>query len=508
MRLTSSAMRTASTLAGLAVLAASQFGHQLQVCNEYRTSQQIRDEINTLQSRVEAIRQDCESQKRDMTDEEVAEVDAILGAGSPGASDYKPGKLDKLENAFKQAKRIEENQARIASQRLAEGSPPNNATNPGGNLDVTPSAIIVPAQYRLARPLQAFAGPNAEAAAYTAGRFYLAALFNHKESRDWCARHGIAIQSAQTGGVDTKGGFLIPTELATTIISYALRYGRVLEYADVRRMSSDTLDVTKEIGDPEAAWMGATGTASERAAVPELDFDYASYRLQANKLGALTRISSELSEDAIIDIADNVTVRLARAAAKQLDKTGFLGTGNAASGGFTGILPALAAGSVYTPANGTLSYAAFTEPMFNAIIGRVEEYADDDRCAWFVNKRFYTLAMAPIKDAAGGNDAMEISDGSGRRRLMFKGYPVVFCSIFPKTQGAIAAGTWLGGFGDLMQSLIVGLRRDIQIALSTERYFDTDELGVRLLMRGAIQAHDIGDATNGGAFIGIKAAAA
>jgi HK97 family phage major capsid protein len=507
-RLTPFALRNATTLAGLAVLAASQMSHQFPIHNELRNSQQIRDEINALQTRVEAIRQDCESEKRDMTDEELSEVDAILGTGSPGAADFKPGKIEKLENALKQAKRIEDNAARIAAQRLADGQSNPQSPPAGGSLDVAPVAIIVPAQYRLGRTLQAFAGPNAEAQAYTAGRFYLAALFDHKESREWCAKHGIAIQAAQTGGVDTKGGFLIPTELATTIISYAFRYGRVLEYADVRRMSSDTLDVTKEVGDPEAAWMGATGAASERTAVPELDFDYASYRLLANKLGALTRISSELSEDAIIDIADNVTVRLARAAAKQLDKTGFLGTGNAASGGFTGILPALAAGSVYTPANGTLSYAAFTETMFNAIIGRVEEYADDDRCAWFVNKRFYTLAMAPIKDAAGGNDAMEISDGTGRRRLMFKGYPVVFCSIFPKTQGAIAAGTWLGGFGDLMQSLIVGLRRDIQIALSTERYFDTDELGVRLLMRGAIQAHDIGDATNGGAFIGIKAAAA
>jgi HK97 family phage major capsid protein len=484
---------------------------------EFRNSQQITEEINSLRERIEAIRLDCEQNNRDITDEEQAEIDAIMGSGEPGTANYKQGKMVRLQAALERTKRIEENQAALAAERAraAAGSHPGTSAGlqPGTespNLDVAPSAIIVPSQYRIGRPLQAFSGPHAEAQAYTAGRFYLAALFDHEPSRQWCAQHGIKIvRGAQTGGVDTKGGFLVPSELASTIMTYAYSYGVILQDADVRRMTTDTLDVTKEVGDPEAQWMGATnGADAERQPVPELDFDYASYKLVANKLGALTRMSSEISEDAIVDMADNITVRLARAAAKQLDKTGFLGTGNAASGGFTGILPALANGSRYIPPNGVLSYAAFTKPMFDTIVGRVEEYADESRCAWYVNKKFYTLAMAPIKEAIGGNDAMELTDGTGRRRLFFLGYPVRFCSIFPKNQAAIPVNTWLGGFGDLFQSLLVGVRRDIQIAISTEAFFTTDEIGIRLLMRGAIMPHDVGDANNGGAFIGIRSAAA
>lgn len=519
MRLTQSSLRFASRFAGIACLALGSLANQQPVYAEFRNSQQITEEINSLQERIEAIRLDCEKNNRDMTDEEQSEVDSIMGSGEPGTSNYKQGKITRLQAALERTKRVEANQAALALERAraaagyhTHGGPGSGNGNGNGtqetevsNLDVTPSVIIVPSQYRIGRPLKAFAGPNAEAQAYAAGRYYLAALFNHEESKKWCAKHGIAIKNTQTGGVDTKGGFLVPTELATTIMTWAYTYGVILADADVRRMSTDTLDVTKEVGDPAASWMGAAnGAQAETTTVPELDFDYASYKLVANKLGAMTRMSSELAEDAIIDMADNITVRLARAAAKQLDQTGFLGAGNAASGGFTGILPALAAGSIFTPPNGTLSYAQFTKPMFDAIVGRVEEYADENRCAWYVNKKFYTLAMAPIKEAIGGNDAIELSNGTGRRILSFLGYPVKFCSVFPKNQAAIPINTWLGGFGDLMQSLLVGVRRDVSIALSTEAFFTTDEIGIRLIMRGAVRAHDIGDANNGGAFIGIR----
>lgn len=504
MRLSTRSLRAANRFASLACcLLSSQ--HVAPVYSEFRNSSQITEEISALQDRVEAIRQDCIENNRDMTDEEVSECDSIMGSGDPGQSGYIQGKIGRLQANLERIKRIEANQAAIA---LARASSNNPLLNGASSLDSPAgSKIVVPANCMTFKTPEAFKGPTAIEDAYKAGRFYLAALFGHKASEKWCAEHGITVQAAQSGGVDTKGGFLVPSELSQTILKLAYEYGRVLEYADIYQMSTDTLDITKEVGDPEASWMGANGAASEGATVPSLDFDYASYKLIANKLGALTKISSELSEDAIIDIADTITVRLARACAKQLDRTGFLGTGNAASGGFTGILPALAAGSKFIPPNGTLSYGAFTKAMFDQIIGRVEEYADQDRCAWFVNKKFYTLCMAPIKEAIGGNTGMDLTEGAARRREMFLGYPVVYCSIFPKTQAAIPANTWLGGFGDLKASLLVGLRREVQIAISTEAFFSTDETGIRLLMRGSIQAHDIGDATNGGAFIGITTAA-
>ena len=227
----------------LAALACVAFGNlrpadQI-VYAELRNSQQIREEINSLRDRVEAIRMDCEKNTRDMTDEEQTEVDAILGSGEGQA--FKPGKLARLEMALERQTRIEANQASLALARAAGGTnPTQQQTAP--NLDPPESRIIIPARCVTGRPLKAFSGTNAMTDAYMAGRFYLAALFDHEESRQFCKDHGITVvRGAQSGGVDTKGGFLVPSELAATIITLAYKYGRILEYADVRTMTTDGL---------------------------------------------------------------------------------------------------------------------------------------------------------------------------------------------------------------------------------------------------------------------------
>ncbi len=482
---------------------------------ELLNSTQITASIAEARERVQAIVKASEDDKRDLTDEEQSEVDEILGTGTPGADGFKPGKIAKLEKQLARAKQIEANQASLALERVTarNSNPGGDPSNSGGNTDPnlnTPntSCIIVPARCITGRPLTAFSGPTAQVQAYVAGQFYLASLFGFQKSIDFCKQHGIGlVKAAQSGGVDGKGGFLVPTELANTIIQLAYTYGVVMANADLQDMISDTKDIVKETGDPEASWMAATGAGSERTTVPELDFDYANIRLVANKMGALTRLSSEITEDSIIAIADNITVRLARAMAKRMDRTGFLGIGDATSGGFTGILPALAAGSIFTPAVGVDTYAEFTKAHFDAIIGMIDERADDDKCAFYINKVFYTSAMCPIMEAMGGNNSIDLSDGIARRKRMFLGYPVTFCSIFPRSRGTLAT-LWLGGFGDLEKSLIAGVRREVQIAVSTEAGFLTDEILLRALFRGAIQTNEVGDSTNAGCFVGIKAAAA
>jgi HK97 family phage major capsid protein len=474
------------------------------------SSTDISAQISEARDRVEAIVRLAKAENRDLSDDEQSEVDEILGAGTPGTEGYRAGKITKLEASLKRAKQIEANQAQLALERAqaSRSNPGTPGATPGAdqtqNLDPPRSRIIVPATAISGRPLKAFKGPEAVRDAYVAGQFYLAALFQHEPAVQFCKDHGLqVVKAAQSGGVDGKGGFLVPTELSASIISLAYTYGQVMANADVQTMISDTKDIVKESGDPIAAWMGATGAASEGTAVPELDFDYTNVRLVANKMGVLTKMSSEITEDAVIDMADNLTVRIARALAKQMDTTGFLGTGNAAAGGFTGILPALAAGSIYTLPAGIDSYVEMTKAHFDAIIGKVDERADEERCAWYVNKKMYVIAMAPIMEAIGGNNQVDLGDGMARKKRMFLGYPVNFVSVFPKSTGVMAA-TWLGGFGDLEQSLVVGVKRQVQIAISTEAGFTTDQIFIRATFRGAIQAHSIGDATDAGSFVGIK----
>lgn len=465
------------------------------------SSDKISEKIHAASERVAAIEKIAVDEKRDLSDDEQAEVDRILGKGIAGTDTYSKGEIERLNEQLERAKKIEANQASLAMARA------QNPTRPDATLDLPKeSAILIPARMINTRPLSAFSGNTLQdkrVQALRAAHFYAAALFDHQPSKDWCKSHGVElVKAAQTGGTDAKGGFLVPNDLEAEIIRLRYEYGIAASECDVRMMSSDTKDIVKEVGDPEAAWLAVSGTASERAAVTETDFDYANIRLVANKMGLLVRYSSEIDEDAFLDMANELTERLARAFAKTEDKTLFLGDASAGYGGFTGICPAALAGAVYTFPAGILTYAAMTLAHFNAIVSKVADYADEN-CKWYVNKRLFAGAMAPILDAAGGNLGVDIANGSGRKLRRFLDYEVRTSAVFPKGTSSLASA-YVGVFGDIRQGAIMGQRRGLRLAISDQRYFDTDEIAIRGTARAAIYVHEVGTSTDCGSLVVMK----
>ena len=66
----------------------------------------------------------------------------------------------------------------------------------------------------LRRPLHSklknFTGENAVERAFRFGQFALASLFGNEKSHAWCKENGIILQRAQSEGVNSAGGFLVP----------------------------------------------------------------------------------------------------------------------------------------------------------------------------------------------------------------------------------------------------------------------------------------------------------
>jgi hypothetical protein len=58
--------------------------------------------------------------------------------------------------------------------------------------------------------LKAFKGPQAEDNAYATGQWIKAAVFGDDESKQWCRDNGITITRAQSEGVNSAGGVLVP----------------------------------------------------------------------------------------------------------------------------------------------------------------------------------------------------------------------------------------------------------------------------------------------------------
>jgi HK97 family phage major capsid protein len=105
---------------------------------------------------------------------------------------------------------------------------------------------------------------------------------------------------------------------------------------------------------------------------------------------------------------------------------------------------------------------------------------------------------------SGGNNAVDLLTGSGQ--LSFAGYPVVLCQAMNSTtgNGAIACH-----FGDMSQAVYFGDRRQTAVDFSNSALtsFETDMLCYRATTRWDLVCANVGDTTNAGSIVTLKAGA-
>jgi HK97 family phage major capsid protein len=110
--------------------------------------------------------------------------------------------------------------------------------------------------------------------------------------------------------------------------------------------------------------------------------------------------------------------------------------------------------------------------------------------------------MLRLLAGAGGNDSVTLEAGGGVRPT-FLGRPVYTTSAMPT---ASAASTVSALFGVFDQAAAIGDRVTLEVAVSTEKYFDEYCTALRVIARYDINCHEGGDATDPGAFVGLKTA--
>lgn len=344
--------------------------------------------------------------------------------------------------------------------------------------------------------LKSFKGEKANERAYRAGQWFMAALFGNQRSAQFCKDNGIELR-AQSEGINSAGGALVPSELLQVIIDLREQYGVFRRECRVVPMTSDSLTIPRRVGGVTAYFMG------EGDDITESDKNWDSVNLVAKKLGALIRYSSELAEDAIIDIADDLASEIAYAFALKEDQCGFIGDGTSTYGGITGaavkIDTAPHTASVVTAAAGNTAFSTLDEADFDAVIGALPEYASMN-AKWYISKVGYANSMQRLMYAAGGNTTETVA---GKTQMMFKGYPVVISQVLNKTVAADTSAIKCL-FGDLSMAAALGNRRDITLKTSEDRYFESDQVAIRGIERVDINVHDLGSTTEAGPLIGLK----
>lgn len=329
---------------------------------------------------------------------------------------------------------------------------------------------------------------------------FVAALRGNGQAAAWCKSNGVHISrgpemKAQTEGVDTAGGYLVPVQYSSTMIRLREKYGVVRRLFRSWDMASETLLVPRSTSDVTIYAIGET------EAITASDAGFDQVQLNAKKFGGLTRASNELFADAqFIALGDFVMESMSYSFAKREDELGLTATGTANDHGIKGIIPRLL--EIYGTSglglrDGTgATWASLVLDDFTQTTGLLPDYAHAD-ASWVCSRKFYNSVMLPIKLSSGGTTAAEVTAGSPET---FLGYPVNISQAMPVAE---ATGQIPVLFGDYKRAAAFGDRQMVEFAMNTSVYFVTDETAIRGLERIDINVHDAGLASAAGPVVGL-----
>lgn len=352
--------------------------------------------------------------------------------------------------------------------------------------------------------LKNFKGQNAEERAYRAGQYYRATLLGDKDAARWCSDHGVETR-AQAEGVNAKGGIFLQDEVLNEIIVLVEEYGAWPKNARNVQMKSDTLIVPRRVGGLSAYFIG------ENTAIPDSDASWDRVQLVAKKVAVSNRMSSEILEDSVLNLADYITGEVARSLAELIDTVGFVGNGGGNHGGIIGACTKIVDGShdasVVTAASGNTGAQTLDIDDLIATAGRLPLYARAN-AKWYCSPAVFAasvqrLGLVNNVGLAGGNTAANLASPAELRLL---GYGVEFVHVMPSTIGA-DPGKVLFLFGDLSMGAMYATRRGVTIKTSTDRYAELDQTLMVASTRFDCVTHDCGDNAKAGPIVALKTAA-
>lgn len=344
-------------------------------------------------------------------------------------------------------------------------------------------------------------GPETEARYHRAGQWLLAAIYHNEKAVNWCKTNGVAITKAAGEGIGSSGGFLVPSDLANAILDIRDSYGAFRRRARIVPMASDTTTVPRRPGGTGAFFIGenvSNTTADETLANVD------SINLTAKKIGSLIRISSEIEEDAIVDMVDFIANEIAFAFAVQEDDCAFNGDGTSKYGKMRGIgsivLDGAHAQAKVTAAVAHNTFLTLDSTDLANLLSAVRAAAIPN-AAWYCSQTCFAQTFCRL---AGGTGYLPMAEADGIMTPHYLGFPVILSQKLPLVSTTLTGKVMLA-FGDMYLGGALGQRRGITLARSADRYLDQDQIAVLGTERFHTVVHDLGDNTNAGALAALVA---
>lgn len=325
-------------------------------------------------------------------------------------------------------------------------------------------------------------GPEVRAQYQRAGQWILSAIYENEKAIEWCENNGVALTKQARTSVDSQGGFLVPTEFSNAILDIRDRYGAFRRRARLVPMARDNISIPRRIGGTVAFFSTATSSS--------ISVDQVS--LTAKKIFALVGVSSELEDDAIVDVVDFVANEIGVAFAAQEDDCAFNGDGTSTYGSMRGLASYVLDGShnkaKYTAASGHNTFATLDSTDITGLMGAVRASALPN-AAWFCSVTCFSNTLCRLATSSGTLDT-RIEDGVSTP--YFLGFPVIMTQKLPLITTTLSGKIMLA-FGDMYAAGLLGQRSGLTIARSEDRYLDQDQIAIRGTERVHTVIHDVGD---------------
>jgi HK97 family phage major capsid protein len=408
----------------------------------------------------------------------------------------------KIESSKAELAKVEEFEAKrrqLAELQVMQAQP----LAPIGGVSVKSASDRLKAHHRLG-PLRAFKGNDGPRDAYDCGMWLRAVVAranrqSDEEAEARVATRGWDVRATATEGSSTAGGYLVPAPMANAIIDVRALAGVSRQLCRVMPMTSETLNVPRKTAGTTVYYPG------EAAATTASDQTWGQIALSVKKRAILSKISQELRDDAIISIVDDLVSQMGLDFAIKEDSELIDGDGTSTYGGEVGLLAAIGSAGLYTPANGAgLSvWSGFTLTEFANTMAKLPSRYQARGPVWVCSSEFYWGVMWRLLASAGGNTVMHVEGGPSAAPA-FMGKRVYLTDHMPQATATSTVSALYGSFND---AVMIGDRGGVSIKQSEHLNFDQDVLAVLATTRYDINVHDSGDASNAGAYVGLKTAA-
>lgn len=307
---------------------------------------------------------------------------------------------------------------------------------------------------------------------------------------------GKAAGESDTG---TAGGYLVPVELQQAIINLREVAGTFRNSASVVPMGSDTSSIPRRTSGVTAYYV------DEQGQVTESEMGWGQVTLRTKKLAALTRSSSELEDDALVSLADQLASEMSYAFAAKEDAAGWNGDGTSTYKGIVGVCPKILDGnhgaSKITAAAGHDTFAEIDATDLSTLMAALPSYALPN-ARWFISGPGAALVFYRL---AGDNGGIGTRAVNGQPVPSFWNMPIMATPALPTAQTSLTGSVMLA-LGDLSLAALLGDRLGVRVKRTESRYIESDEIGWRGVERYDINVHDLGDNTTAGPIVGLVGA--